>query len=60
MIENEDNGFEAYWENFNNIDVLKALAKEIWDDAFKAGGEKPWVSLSREQIKMIKEMEIGE
>ena len=60
MTENEDNGFEAYWENFNNIDVLKALAKEIWDDAFKAGGEKPWVSLSREQIKMIKEMEIGE
>ena len=25
--EPEDNGFDEYWEQFNNIDVLKALAK---------------------------------
>jgi len=60
MKENEDNGFEEYWEQFNNVDVLKALAKEIWDDAFKAGGKKPWFSLTREQMKAIKEMEFGE
>ena len=58
--EPEDNGFEEYWEQFNNIDVLKALAKEIWDDAFKAGGKKPWFSLTKEQMKAIQNMDFKE
>ena len=60
MENKEDNGFDEYWEQFNNIEVLKALAKEIWDDAFKAGGKKPWFSLTREQMKTIKEMDFEE
>jgi len=60
MNQNEDNGFEEYWEKFNNLNVLKNLAKEIWDDAFLAGGKKPWFSLTKEQMEAIKNMEFGE
>jgi hypothetical protein len=62
MMDNKerDEAFEAYWSEFNNIDVLKNLAREIWNDAFIAGGKKPWFSLTREQMKAIKNMEFEE
>jgi hypothetical protein len=52
-----DSEFELWWNDEDNEfvrdRVFKKDAKEIWDSAFKAGGARPWWSITQEQWAVL-------
>jgi hypothetical protein len=52
-----DSEFELFWWNDEDNEVrdrvFKKDAKAIWDSAFKAGGARPWWSITREQWAVL-------
>ena len=54
-----DSEFELWWNDEDNEfvrdRVFKQDAKEIWASAFKAGGKRPWWSITQEQWAVLNE-----
>lgn len=60
QAKNVDEAFEEFWseaKSEGDFDgVSKNLAKQIYSSGFRAGGHRPWYSLSRPQIEVIYKM----
>ena len=54
MNDDKEQLFSDWWEEYReNSDISKNEAKEIWDTAFRLGGQKPWYSINKEQFKAL-------
>lgn len=58
-MKERDFEFELWWDSQENIFVRQRVskqdAKEIWNIAFKAGGERPWWSITPAQWAVLNE-----
>lgn len=68
LNKDSDKAFEAFWHTDDDDpvelhqmrdNVKKKDAKLIWDAAFKAGGHRPWYTLTAEQWQTLNDMHGG-